>query len=238
MRKTVLLLTSVAVALLLASGVGLLNTAMPAKATFAGQNGKIAYAHDSGLPRDFPDDYEIYTIEATGAAPSNVTDNNTYDYMPSYSPDGTMIAYECWDGADDSEICTIDARGGTPFQVTNNNTPDTTPSYSPDGTKIAYSGGDGTAPTADSEIYTIAVTGGTPFNVTNNNWTDSEPSYSPDGTKLAYAVYKDGPDDRSRDLDSEIYTINATGGTPVRLTHNGSEDRHPSWGLVRSSSSN
>jgi Tol biopolymer transport system component len=233
MRKTILLLTSVAVALLLASGVGLLNTVKPAKATFAGQNGKIAYGHDSGLPRDSPDDYEIYTINATGAAPSNVTKNNTYDYMPSYSPDGTVIAYECWDGAD-SEICTIDARGGTPFQVPNNDTPDASPSYSPDGTMIAYASWDGN----DFEIYTIDATGGTPVQITDNNTQDWEPDYSPDGTKLAYAVYKDGPGDLNRDDDSEIYTIDATGGTPVRLTHNGSEDRHPSWGVVRSGSSN
>jgi Tol biopolymer transport system component len=99
---------------------------------------------------------------------------------------------------------------------------------------IAYAGWDG----HDFEIYTIDATGGTPFNVTDNHTHDDHASYSPDGTKLAYAVYKDGPDDLSRDLDSEIYTINATGGTPVRLTHNGSEDRHPSWGVVRSSSSN
>src|SRR3712207_7205258 len=38
-------------------------------------------------------DYDIYTIDASGGTPVNVTDNATDDYDPSYSPDGTKIAY-------------------------------------------------------------------------------------------------------------------------------------------------
>ena len=122
MRKNVLPLASVAVALLVAIGVGLLNAVEPAEATFPGQNGNIAYMGFDG------NDFEIYTISPTGGTPLQVTNNELHDETPSYSPDGKKIAYAGFDG-NDSEIYTIDATGGTPFQVTNNATDDEAPSW-------------------------------------------------------------------------------------------------------------
>jgi TolB protein len=58
--------------------------------------------------------------------------------------------------------------------------------------------------------------------VTNTDTSDFGPSYSPDGTKIAYASL-DGH-------DSEIYTINATGGKPVQITYNHTHVSDPDWG--------
>jgi hypothetical protein len=60
MRRIVLLLVSTAAALVLAGGVGLLNAAKPAEATFPGVNGKIVYVASDG------NDQEIYTISPRG----------------------------------------------------------------------------------------------------------------------------------------------------------------------------
>jgi hypothetical protein len=204
----------------LAGCVGVLFIAPPkvAQATFPGENGNIAYVGEDG------NDDEIYTIDASGGTPFNVTDNTTVDRSPSYSPDGTKLVYSHWDGiGSDSDIYTIDASGGTPFNVTDDkNTGNYVPSYSPDGQKIAYSGYNGQD---DQEIYTIDASGGTPFNVTNNFTTDYAPSYSPDGTKIAYM---------GAGADWEIFTINASGGTPFQLTNNNTLDEDPSWGMAPS----
>jgi Tol biopolymer transport system component len=89
--------------------------------------------------------------------------------------------------------------------------------------KIAYSGSDSN-PASSENIYTISPTGGKPFNVTNYNTTSDGypaalyPDYSPDGNKIAYvelAPPKNGVYD-----DGEIYTINATGGSPFQVTNN------------------
>ena len=75
MRKTALPLASIALALL-ASGVGLLHAVEPAEATFAGQNGNIAYMGFDG------NDYEIYTTSPAGGPPIEVTYNDMNDEAP------------------------------------------------------------------------------------------------------------------------------------------------------------
>jgi hypothetical protein len=80
-------LLAVAAAGLLAA-VGLLVVilyAQPAEATFPGKSGKIAYSGYDGT------DFEIYTIKSGGGGKVPVTDNNTNDYEPSYSPSGKKI---------------------------------------------------------------------------------------------------------------------------------------------------
>src|SRR4028118_1001399 len=105
MRRIVVLLSSTVAGVLLVCGVGLLNAAKPAEATFPGKNGKIAYMDSDGHDR------EIYTISPGGERRFNVTNNNANDYEPSYSPTGKRIAYE---GSDrkGSDVYTINAGGG------------------------------------------------------------------------------------------------------------------------------
>jgi TolB protein len=208
------------------AAVGLLVVLMlvvgtrPAEATFPGPNGKIAYTADDG---EFPGgiDSEIYTIAPTGGMAFQVTDNDTWDYNPSYSPDGTKIAYTCHGVQEagiynDPEICTIKATGGTPFQVTNNTEDDTDPDYSPDGKKIAYVSIEPEVWGAAKEIYTINVGGGSKTKVTNDDTDNGSPSYSPNGNRIAYHSY-DG-------TDWEIYTINVGGGGKTKITSTNAKD--------------
>ena len=131
--------------------------------------GNIAYTSSDGT------DTEIFTINPNGGGRVKVTNNDTPDFQPSYSPDGKKIAFSHHGVvATDYEIWTINATGGRGrVKVTDNDTHDGYPDYSPNGTKIAYTGFDGT----DDEIYTINVGGGTPFRVTNNDTDDGGPSW-------------------------------------------------------------
>jgi hypothetical protein len=133
--------------------------AQPAEANYPGTNGKIAYSGWDG------NDWDIYTIKPDGGGRKNVTNNNTDDENPAYSPSGKKIAYSGQDG-NDWDIYTINPDGGGRKNVTNNNTDDNQPSYSPSGKKIAYVYDPGTG---DTEIYYIKPDGGGRKNVTNNN---------------------------------------------------------------------
>ena len=109
-----------------------------------------------------------------GGGKFNVTNNDTDDFNPDYSPDGEKIAYEGFEGRlakdDDAatNIYTIKAGGGGNVNLTKSPKNDSSlwnawPSYSPDGEKIAY------FYVPDGEIYTINARGGGKSRVTNND---------------------------------------------------------------------
>jgi Tol biopolymer transport system component len=104
-----------------------------------------------------------------------VTNNDTDDQNPDYSPNGNRIVYEGlegrWGKKQDQDastnIYTIKAGGGGNLNLTkspkNASIWNALPSYSPDGEKIAY------VYVPDGEIYTINAGGGGKSRVTNDD---------------------------------------------------------------------
>ncbi len=158
------LLAVAAAGLLAAVGLVVLY-AQPAEANYPGKPGKIAYSGWDG------NDLEIYTINTDGGGRKNLTNNNTDDENPAYSPNGKKIAYSGKDG-NDWDIYTINPNGGSKKNVTNNNADDIQPSYSPSGKKIAYVYDPGAG---DAEINYIKPDGGGRTPVTANNRDDLYP---------------------------------------------------------------
>ncbi|MGH8613893.1 MAG: TolB family protein [Gammaproteobacteria bacterium] len=89
-----------------------------------------------------PSDAEIYVINADGTDPKRLTDNDSYDGHPSWSPDASQIAFESLRDGSDWEIYAIDAEGGLGSNLTDNpameDANDARPSWSPDSTRIAF----------------------------------------------------------------------------------------------------
>ena len=186
-----------------------------ASAAFPGHNGKVAYVHapEATTPTS---GWEIYTRDQDGSNPTRLTNNSVNDFYPSFSPDGTRIAFQTRrDG--NGEIYVMEADGSNPTRVTNNTFADSFPSFSPDGKRIVFMSSRG----GNFDIYLIGVDGSNETRLTDAPGLDSNPVFSPDGKRIAFITTRDG--------NQEIYTMKSDGSQPTRLTDHVAADGFPEY---------
>jgi Tol biopolymer transport system component len=133
---------------------------------------------------------------------------STIDLEPSWSPDGTKIAFS---RSSEINVMNADGTGMTALTIAGG----INPTWSHDGTRIAFERG------YYGDVLVINAADGTGEADLSQSSSDREPGWSPDGTKIAFTTYRDG--------NYEIYTMNPDGTEQKRLTNNAISDREPSW---------
>jgi Tol biopolymer transport system component len=191
--------------------------AAPADATFPGVNGKLVA----------PAGGDLYTFNPDGSDLTNVTNSggSLNADVPSWSPDGTKIAFAgAGSGPGGGDIYVVNADGTGVTNITNS--PDdweSEPAWSPDGSTIAYVtanrfvGFSVFVMNPDGSGRTNLTTGGVGFNF--------NPDWSPDGARIAFETQR-----TEDNYANAIWVMNADGSNPTDVTHN--LDRayqHPSW---------
>src|SRR5262245_43609251 len=113
--------------------LGALSLAGSARATFPGQNGKIA------LSGNATGDYEIYSINPDGTGLTDISNAPGFnDFWPAWSPDGRQIAFVSVPPGGNFDIYVMNADGSGRHRLTDNPATDNFPSWSPDGTKVVF----------------------------------------------------------------------------------------------------
>ncbi|MCK4392154.1 PD40 domain-containing protein [Candidatus Bipolaricaulota bacterium] len=171
-------------------GTSIQNLAPGYDLTWAPEGRKIAFKSNklsSGLT-------DIWCINVDGTGLQNLTnDPGAYDFVPSWSSDGTKIAFVSYrDG--DYEIYVMNADGTKQRNLTNHRASDYEPNrnwgpmWSPDGTKIAFvSNRDG-----NWEIYVMNADGSDVRRITDHPASDGDPYWSPDGKLIAFVSERYG----------------------------------------------
>ncbi len=140
--------------------------------------------------------WEIYTMDATGANVQRLTFTSARDQFPVWSPNGTSIAFSSDRDhllSGELEIYTMNSSGGNILRVspTGTNIYSWIEDWSPDGTKLLFSRFYAT--TGEQQLYDMNTNGSNTRSLTaftSASWygTPSCPSWSPNGTKIAFAV--------------------------------------------------
>jgi len=172
--------------------------------------GRIAFANDADGDR------EIWTADLDGTNATKLMRNGLDDYGPTWSPDGTRIAFARTRSDANTDIYAMNADGTDLRRLTNHAAADWDPAWSPNGAKIAFA----SYRTGTGDIYVMNADGLAETRLTSDTAFERCPAWSPDGRLIAYARLGGTYD---------LYLMNADGSEPTVLLATLDEEYDPAW---------
>jgi serine/threonine protein kinase len=160
---------------------------------------------------------------SNGAIPQKINLDANNAFVPAVSRLGHRLAFV--KSRFDLNIWRIDLKGtnqepSLPFRFIASTELDNYPAYSRDGRRIAFV----SQRSGATEIWICDSDGSKATQLTSFNGSGLVygPTWSPDGQEVAFTGALKG-------IKDDIYSINANGGVPRRLTDNPAEDKWPYW---------
>jgi len=159
--------------------------------------------------------YSLIVSDQDGFNEHTVMESKDPIMSPAWSPDSRQLAYVSFEGSK-SSIFVQTLRTGNRFRVSSKPGINGAPSFSPDGRKLVVTlgGVDG-----NLDIYVLDINSRNATRLTTHRAIDTEGTWSPDGDYIYFTSDRSG--------GPQIYRVSASGGTPERVTFEGSYNARP-----------
>jgi len=176
---------------------------------------RIAYVVVQNLGEE--DEYfELVVADADGHNPQPVVRNTQPILSPSWSPDGSRLAYVSF-ATGRSNIIIQDIYTGQNHVISEARGINGAPAWSPDGEQLAVSLSRGGSP----DIWLIDAEGQRQPRQLTHHWSiNTEPAFSPDGRSIYFTSDRAGR--------PQVYRMDADGENIKRITHEGRYNSRPS----------
>ena len=159
--------------------------------------------------------YRLLVADQDGENEYVIMESKDPIMSPAWSPDSRRLAYVSFEG-NKSSIWVQTLRTGNRIAVSKEPGINGAPSFSPDGRKLVLTlgGVDG-----NLDIYVLDVNARQKTRLTTHRAIDTEGTWSPDGKYIYFTSDRSG--------GPQIYRVPATGGSPERVTFDGSYNARP-----------
>jgi TolB protein len=159
--------------------------------------------------------YRLVVADQDGENETVILQSTDPIMSPAWSPDSRRLAYVSFEN-DRSSVWVQTLRTGNRIQVSNKPGINGAPSFSPDGRQLALTLGgiDG-----NLDIHVLDLSTRQTRRLTTHRAIDTEGSWSPDGRYIYFTSDRSG--------GPQVYRVPAAGGTPERVTFEGSYNARP-----------
>jgi TolB protein len=158
--------------------------------------------------------YELQVSDADGFGAQTILGSNEPIISPSWSPDGTRLAYVSFERKK-PVVYVQSLTTGRRNAVANFSGSNSAPAWSPDGRHLAVT----LSKDGGSQIFSISAEGGQATRLSNSGGIDTEPNWSPDGQWILFTSDRGG--------SPQIYRMAASGGQAQRMTFEGTYNVSP-----------
>ncbi|HEV7802101.1 MAG TPA: Tol-Pal system beta propeller repeat protein TolB [Burkholderiales bacterium] len=159
--------------------------------------------------------FELQVSDADGFGAQTVLASNEPIISPSWSPDGTRLAYVSFERKK-PVVYVQSLTTGQRNAVANFSGSNSAPAWSPDGRRLAVT----LSKEGGSQIFSISAEGGgQATRLSHTNGIDTEPNWSPDGQWILFTSDRGG--------SPQVYRMSASGGQAQRMTFEGNYNVSP-----------